>query len=215
MNNFKALNSYILFLIMFTYACGNDNDVGKSPRSVDIQEQVSEGSYLAILRPLNNSLSGFLPTGGAEVEIQDETVQIKTYLDDDARVTHLQSIHTGQRCPTLSDDSNGDGLIDINEAYKAVGEVLIPLDADINSAVNAEGIYPLGGGYTYTAQASLANLENDVRQRVNQNLNLSGRVVLIHGVNGWTTLPDSVNTRNGMLKQASIPVACGILKRTN
>jgi hypothetical protein len=192
-------------------ACGGNSDSGNNAPS--IQEQTSEGSYRAILRPMNNSLSGFLPTGAAEMTITGDSVQMKTYLDDDAKVTHLQNIHVGTRCPNISDDQNNDGLVDIEEAYGVVGKILIPLDADINSAVDGEKIYPLGGGYTYTETASLSKLENDVKARTNENLNLGGRVVLIHGAALSTKMPTTVATRDSMLMQASVPIVCGIIER--
>lgn len=197
-------------------ACGGGGGGGSSSGGGNgpaIQEQTAEGAYKAIVRPMNNSLSGFLPTGAAEITIQGDSVQMKTYLDDDAKVTHLQNVHVGTRCPNAADDRNGDGLVDIEEAYAVVGKVLIPLDADINSAVDGEKIYPLGGGFTYMETASLSKLESDVKARTEQNLNLGGRVVLMHGVAGGTKMPATVATRDGMLMQASVPIACGIIKR--
>ncbi len=205
----------LVFSITLLTACGGGagGNGGSGSYAPTIQEQTSEGSYRAILRPMNNSLSGFLPTGAAEMTITGDSVQMKTYLDDDAKVTHLQKIHVGSRCPNMSDDQNGDGLVDIEEAYGVVGKVLIPLDADINSANEGEKIYPLGGGYTYTETASLSKLETDVKARTNENLNLGGRVVLVHGAASSTKMPATVATRDGMLMQASVPIVCGIIER--
>lgn len=217
------MKNKILAPLMLTFsmtlltACGGgggDSSSSDGGRGPAIQEQRAEGSYRAILRPMNNSLSGFLPTGAAEFVIQGDSVQTKTYLDDDARVIHMQNVHVGSRCPTSADDRNGDGIVDIEETYAVVGVVLIPLDDDINSAIDGEKLYPLGGGFTYTETASLSKLESDVSARTNQNLNLGGRVVLIHGTNGGTKMPATVATRDGMLIQASVPVVCGIIQRT-
>lgn len=207
----------IIALINLTSCGGGGGGSGSVTPSTspEIQEQQSEGSYRAILRPMNNTLSGFIPTGSAEVQIENDSVQIKTFLDDDARVSHLQNIHVGSRCPTIDDDKNGDGLIDIEESYQIVGKVLIPLDGDINSAEASAGIYPLGGGFTYVESASLSKLESDVKARTEENLNLGGRVVLLHGVDGGTKMPETVVSRDNMLKQASIPIVCGILERKN
>lgn len=178
-----------------------------------LEELSSEGFYRAILRPFNNQLSGFLPTGFADITIQGDSVQVKTLLDDDARVPHLQSIHMGTRCPTAADDRNGDGLVDIQEAVIASGEAFIPLDGDINSAAAGAGIYPMGGGFTYTRTGSLALMESDARARTGQNLNLGGRVVIIHGVAATTKIPATLATRDGLTPQAAAPIACGVLKR--
>jgi hypothetical protein len=52
-----------------------------------------------------------------------------------------------------------------------------------------------------------------VRSRLKQNLNLAGRIILMHGVNGGTPLPETVQTMGTMLKQASIPIVCGVIAR--
>jgi hypothetical protein len=199
-------------------SCGKDGGGGGSSdpsRNSEIQAQQAEGSYRAILRPFNNSLSGFLPSGAAEFKITGDTVGIKTYLDDDAKVIHMQNVHTGSRCPKLSDDTNGDGLIDINESMAVTGPVLLPLDADINSAAEGNGIFPMGDGFTYNELGSLSKLESDVVSRVGQNLNLAGRMVLIHGVNKGTQMPATIATKDSMPIQSSIPIACGIIQRLN
>jgi hypothetical protein len=208
------MKTFIFFSALTLLAsCGKGGGSSSSQSGSAIQDQKSEGSYLAILRPYNNSLSGFLPTGKAEIAIKDDNFSVKTYLDDDQRVSHMQSIHTGTRCPDKSDDRNGDGLIDIEESYRVVGPVLLPLDADVSSAEEGENIYPTGGGFTYSEQGPLSKIESDVRARTNQNLNLGGRVVLIHGVSSGTFLPASVKSTGLMPATASIPIACGILKR--
>ncbi|WPU66406.1 hypothetical protein [Peredibacter starrii] len=205
--------SSILFLsLTLLAACGKSGGKSNSGKSSNglatIKEQQAQGNYRAILRPFNNHLSGFLPSGFAEINIAGDTVSFKTMLDDDARVIHLQSVHAGTRCPNAGDDINGDSYVDIKEAYAVVGKVLVPLDSDLNSTA---GFYPLGGGYTYIEAASLKTLETDVKSRTGEKLNLTGRVVLLHGVNPATELPDSFGTLDGMTPQASAPIACGVI----
>jgi hypothetical protein len=211
----KKRNLVLAFAVStLLVSCGKGKNGGsKSQKAVALKEQVSEGNYRAILRSLNNSLSGFIPTGVAEISITQDEAKVMTLLDDDARVTHLQSIHVGTRCPELRDDRNKDGLIDIKEAYAVVGKVLIPLDGDLSSAEEGANLYPVGSGFTYSEAVSLSELETDVRSRLKQNLNLAGRVILMHGVNGGTPLPETVQTMGTMLKQASIPIVCGVIAR--
>lgn len=207
----------ILLSASLLMSCGKDDKSSKSNEGVvrtpALEEQAAEGSYRAILRPFNNHLSGFLPTGIAEIKISDDSVQVKTLLDDDARVVHMQSIHQGTTCPTILNDTNKDGLIDVTEAEAASGKVFISLDGNLNSEAEGAGLYPFGGDFTYVENASLSKFESDAKARTGQGLNLSGRVVLIHGVNGATQMPDTVATKGTMTRQASIPIACGILKR--
>jgi hypothetical protein len=196
-------------------SCGKDGGSKSSSPNINstVEEQTAEGTYRSVLRPMNNSLSGFLPNGFAEIRIEGDNAKIKTLLDDDARVTHMQSIHMGTRCPNASDDTNGDGVIDIEESYRASGDAFIPLDGDLNSAEKGAGNYPIGRGFTYLKSAELTSLQTDTRMRTQQNLNLGGRVILIHGVDASTSLPATVATREGMTAQASVPVVCGVIQR--
>jgi hypothetical protein len=213
----KMKTHLIIFFLATLVACGkgggsnNSSGPGIIPNPLS-EEETIQGSYRAVLRPLNNHLSGFLPSGMAEIKISGNAFSVKTLLDDDARVIHMQSVHEGVTCPRREEhDLNQDGLIDIVEAKKASGEVYIPLDSDLNSARAGSAVYPLGGNYTYIENASLSNLMEDMKIRTNRNLKLTGRVVLIHGVETTTKLPRTVATINGMPKAASIPIACGVL----
>ena len=213
MKNYLA--PIMIVTISLITACGKDGggSGGKSGSTPRIQEQQAQGGYRAILRPINNSLSGFLPTGVAEIKIDGEEVRVRTLLEDDARVPHMQSIHAGTRCPTEADDRNKDGLVDIKEIESASGKVFIPLDGDLSTAEVGAGIYPSGSGFTYNETTELALLEQDTKERTGQNLNLGGRVVMIHGVATGTKMPTTVAVKEGMSQQASIPIACGVIQR--
>lgn len=209
----KNITSLFLLLAVLV-ACGKGGGGSSGgDGSLGIQEQVAEGSYRAVLRPYNNQLSGFLPSGFAEIKISGDEVEVKTLLEDDARAPHMQSIHAGTRCPTMGADANGDGIVDAVESQSMAGPVLIPLDADLNSDELGAGVYPMGRSFTYIEKASLVALEGDVKNRMNQNLNLGGRVVIIHGVAAHTKMPATVATVNGMTPQNSVPIACGVLQR--
>lgn len=195
---FKNKFSLLVISSALVMSCGKDGGGSSSGKSTSRLEEAQEGTYKAILRPLNIQLSGFIPTGVAEIKIVDEQVEVKTLLDDDARVPHMQSIHIGKRCPNASDDKNKDGIIDMQEAIKASGNILVPLDSNLNSVDEGKGIYPMGGGFTYQETTSLEKFGDDLK--------LNGRVVLIHGVAETTSLPARV-------KANEVPIVCGILKK--
>jgi hypothetical protein len=210
----KKFLMILLILIMLT-ACGKDKShaLSSSQDAQDLSNGPSVVVFRAMLRPLNNSLSGFIPTGIAEVIIRRKNVTIKTLLDDDASVPHPQSINQGSRCPNTQDDTNKDGIIDSEEAHLASGKVLIPLDGDLSSAEAGLGFYPVGSGFTYVQSTSLETIEKDTLFRTGEELNFSGRVVLIHGVSPITKIPSTTSNLAGMTTHASIPVACGVLYR--
>ncbi len=200
-------------LSLIISSCGKDNKSSQKNTSQEFEEQQSHGVYRAILRPLNNHLSGFLPTGKAIVEIDKEQIQISTHLDDDAKVLHIQSIQNGTRCPSLNDDTNQDGILDIEEATAVAGEVLIHLDGSLDGGPEGDGLYPWGSGFSYKKRADLPVIENEIRLRTKKNLALADRVVMIYGVSKNTPLPETVATRSQLPKDSSIPVVCGVLTK--
>ncbi len=215
MKNLSALS--LLSSLVLVSSCGGERNQGvdrKIPAQL-VEEQLSEGRYRALLRPLNNRLSGFIPTGVVDIRIVGDRVEVLTFLDDDAKVAHRQAIQLGTSCPTTSDDTNADGVIDGPEATRVSGGVLIPLDGDLNSALSEKDVYPVGSGFTYNEKASLKELEVDTRVRTGQNLNLEGRVVLVLGVARETGLPETVASSESLPPSATIPVVCGVLKRVN
>ena len=200
-------------LSLIISSCGKDNKSSQKNTSQEFEEQQSQGLYRAILRPLNNHLSGFLPTGKAFVEIDKQQIQISTHLDDDAKVLHRQSIQDGTRCPGLNDDLNQDGILDFEEAKAIAGEVLIHLDGSLDGGLEGDGLYPWGSGFTYKKRADLSDIENEIRLRTKKNLSLDGRVVMIYGVSKNTLLPYTVATHSQLPKDSTIPVVCGVLKK--
>jgi hypothetical protein len=200
-------------LSLIISSCGKDNKSSQKNTSQEFEEQQTQGLYRAILRPLNNHLSGFLPTGKAIVEIDKEQIQISTHLDDDAKVLHIQSIQNGTRCPSLNDDTNQDGILDIEEATAVAGEVLIHLDGSLDGGPEGDGLYPWGSGFFYKKRADLPVIENEIRLRTKKNLALADRVVMIYGVSKNTPLPETVATRSQLPKDSSIPVVCGVLTK--
>lgn len=201
-----------LFLLIFT-SCGNDKGQTSINRTEIQEDLIVAGNYRAILRPLNNHLSGFIPSGIAEVNIRGDLIKVKTILDDDARVKHIQNLHIGERCPRPFDDTNKDGVIDSNEARKISGEILIPLDRDLNSIQLGEGLFPFGSKLTYVESASLENLINDLRINRGIEFNPKNKAVLIHGVSLNTKLPETVTTFEQHPSQLSVPIACGVLQK--
>lgn len=215
----------LVFLSTLLVSCGGGSGSSSNNPVVQSQESLEEvqGLYRATLRPFNTHLSGFLPSGQTEIEIKGQNFEVNSVLDDAAPVTHRHNIHVGSRCPNMGDDLNGDGYVDVNEAFAVVGDIIIPLDSDLQSQ-NA-GSYPRGSAMTYSRSINVDLLLRDLRDadmdpndRVTkltsgEDFSLEGKVVLIHGINSFTQLPDSVSALPRDTKQASMPIACGILRK--
>ena len=105
--------------------------------------------------------------------------------------------------------------------------MFIPLDSDINAQV-AGSNHPVAhsnGKYRYNEAASLTSMiadifapdENAADSMINleagQELNFSGRTVLIQGVAKSSALPETVATVDGQTAHMTLPIACGVLTR--
>ena len=212
-----------LLCVLNLASCGDDG--GGSSSSVSRQErQQDEGNYRAIIRPLNYSISGWIPNGKMDIRIIEDSFEVKGWMDDSSNVTHLQNVHFGTKCPTAESDSNQDGFVDFNEALKVTRQILIPLDGNLATQLDGERGYPKGN-YAYSQKTSLSALMNDLMARDgndldsigklkdDEGLNLEGRVILIHGAADNRALPASVSTAPGLSHQASMPIACGVIER--
>jgi hypothetical protein len=150
---------------------------GRSSNSTNLKMQ-----YKANLNPLNNS--GVSGTAMLTLEGKMLTVEINaTGLE--ANKLHPQHIHgfidnnRNSICPTMSFDTNGDGILTLAETVPAYGPVLLEL-APLPTA-NAQG--EIHYMHTFEINPSLLPLQN--------------RAIVLHGL-----------TVNGQYI-ASLPVACG------
>lgn len=209
-------------------ACGGSGGGGGGGNSADggqhQEMQPTEGQYRAVLRPMNNSLSGWIPNGKADIRISGDNVEIKSWMDDSANVVHVQSIHAGFRCPRAEDDKNADGVVDYTEAMAVAKPVLVPLDGNLNSQLDGMNMFPKGN-FNYFQKASLNSLMGDltaaddnasdhvVKLAPGKTLDLAGRVILVHGVVSTRSLPGSIGLVSGLSPQASVPIACGVIQR--
>lgn len=156
--------------------------------------------YEAILKPLNARTTARAATGKAVFTIDGNTFTASTHvrgvLPNEVHQQHIHGFLDGQTavCPTPQADADGDGLVELLEAFPSYGNILVPLDSDLSAA--GPGEYPLPPDWTISYGESTA-LEN-VLPAVEE---LDKRVVVVHGA-----LVDG--TYNGFL-----PIACGEIRR--
>lgn len=216
----RTMTNFLSFLfgVLALYSCGK-NSGESSSRSSDAREEeeiIREGNqtYLATLRPLNNIVAGYIPSGQTEVRIIGKNIQFKTQLEDDASVIHVQNLHAGSTCPTASDDVNGDGFIDEVEMVSSTGQVLVPMDSNLSSL--KEGTFNRGGPLFYSSTTKLADLINELYRAslipTIDSLSLEGKVVMVHGVSANAILPGTVASASGRAINLSLPMACGVLR---
>lgn len=169
----------------------------------------SEGTtFTASLNALNSS--GV--SGEATVTVQNGQVQVAVQAQGTAaEKVHAQHIHgfadNASSCPGMSADSDGNGRISVGEGAPAYGGILVPLDGSLDEA---EGLGDLetfptadaSGTYDYRASISTDNLAVN-EDRSFEALSLSTHAIVVHGM----TVDGEYN--------ATLPVACGTLTRTN
>jgi hypothetical protein len=128
----------------------------------------------------------------------------------------------------MSDDLNGDGFIDINEANLVLGKILIPLDGDLSTQASGRRSYPLAnlsGSYHYERVIAFNRFFDDlfikdsdpsdlyVRLTPGEGFSFIGKTVLIQGVVDTVTLPSSVTSNNNYEAFKTLPVTCGVFKK--
>lgn len=193
----RAMLTFALFTLLLTsfISCGDSSSNKSTP-----QEQTAEGVFQAILSPENPSVAS--ASGNAEISLIGDDFNINVTMLGSLSTTHAQHIHSGKRCPTAADDTNGDGFVDSVEASVVYGQVILPIDSDITSN---SGSFPSGATYNYLQNASYAQILTNLNL---QALNLENLVINIHGVPESTILPTTVKGT-----KADFPISCGTLKR--
>lgn len=126
---------------------------------------------------------------------------------------HPQHIHEATQCPTMADDANGDGIVDVIEGLPKYGPIMVPLDGNLADTSSQIPTFPVGdgarGSYHYTASAAVA----DIEAALGHPLALPSRHVVVHGVDLATPLPSTVQTLGTIPAQLTLPVACGELRQ--
>ena len=189
---------------------------------------VDRNSYLAELRPINESVAGPV-SGNANFKIHKETLYAYVRLFNSIPgLVHEQRYYEAKKCPGPEQDLNEDGFIDILEANEFLGEPIFPLDADISSEEAGLNIFPNGdqsGSYWYEQEVSSENLrmelnlternpESDFSKLTDgRDLALNSGIVLILGAPSWASLPETVASSGGYANFQTLPIACGSLKR--
>jgi hypothetical protein len=186
---------FCISLLMSFISCG-DSSSNNSSR----QEETNEGVFKAVLNPENPSVSA--ASGNAEISLIGDDFNVNVTMLSSLSTTHAQHIHTGSRCPTAADDTNGDGFVDSVEASVVYGEVILPLDDDLTSN---SGSFPSGPTYNYFQNASYSQILANLNL---QTLNFEKLVINIHGVPESTILPPTVQG-----SKADFPISCGIFNR--
>jgi hypothetical protein len=227
------MNKSLHYLSALTFACISlfmiTGCVSEDGSSIPPQEEESQqGVFRTIFNAMNSEVAG--PTvGTATINVSEDVVTVDVNMTSvGSNMVHGQYIMGFGKCPTIEDDANGDGIIDIVESIATTDKALIPLDGDINSQVGGLTDFPTADAtftYDYKQIGSLAAMETDLRLPMpspsdfiekleeDEQLVLTGRHVLILGVPSSVELPETVATVQGFNRNVTLPVACGEIVR--
>ena len=179
--------------------------------------------YVAHLHAMNSKVTGLRTTGEARFAVRGDVLTITVNLRSvPPGIVHWQHLHgfkdgRDANCPTGAADANQDGVIDVAETEPVSGTTMVPFDKDPAGMQIAHGTYPkasAGGTYRYREVVSMKALDKAFGKTfTGEPLDLSERVVMIHGVPASTHLPASVASLGTIPADITLPIACGKIER--
>lgn len=233
----KRVGPLLLGASFFLLAgCGEKNEknihqsMGSVQEGQDAESRYLEGNYRVRFIALNPELA---ENASAELvgEIKGDQVDVTIRGMNMAEgVTHPQFLYEAERCPTMDDDTNEDGVLDQVEVLETTEGILIPFDDDLSEQVSSASVFPMSSGegsYVYEEEASLSAILTDlkasdenpndryIKLSENEDLKLEGKVVVIHGVSANATLPDTVASEGELAIHETVPVACGVVEKVD
>ena len=180
-NRMPGIVTLSLLVLTFTNCTKNAKENKDMMQGMKMRSEKSLNltkEYTANLMELNHS--GVSGTATLMLEGNMLTVKIDA-MGLEANMLHPQHIHgftdnnRNSTCPTMSADTNGDGLIDLPEGLPSYGPVLLELTPFPTADANGEIHYMK----TFTIDGSVLPLQN--------------RAIVIHGLTVmgtyWPTLP--------------------------
>lgn len=182
--------------------------------------------YRAEIEPLNADKIGTKAHGYVEfTENEGEnSLHIKLEMFDTPRnIEHWEHFHgfpdgKDATVPTMAQDVNHDGYIDLPETEAVSGTTMVPLDASPHEMCIPNDNYPVAdekGYYRYEKDVPLDELKVQFKKAFGtDDLQLDKRVVYVHGVPDDLVLPDTVGGKiNDKYDQhVTLPIAAGKIK---
>lgn len=232
----KYTSTLLISSLLLATACGGGGGSSKSapthqeeqtPIVIELDIDASiDGQYLAVFETLNPQITSKI-SGAFTFSREKETDEVV----GDVRLTnagptllHAQNVRLGTRCPTASDDTNADGIIDAKEGEAVYGGIYFHLDGDLSSQSSHDGEFPVGdvyGNYIWARVTKFSQFIKDLRSPdlsdgyfklgAKEPMDLEGRVVVIHGVDKASDLPATVGTVGRYSASQSLPIACGVI----
>lgn len=219
-------------LLLLAAACGKANKLTVTPYQEELNSDGSNvnGTYSAVLYPVNINLHAANSGMATFTRSADELIaKVKLRVGAQGAL-YRQAVYWGNRCPGIESDTNKDGYLDMTESEASLGDVIIPLDGDLDSQSAGTGYYPSSfnqrGSYFYKKTASFSRFFEDLkspdensRDRVRKledqsGFTFLGKVILIQGASSEFNIPETVSSYYGLSRTSSLPIACGVFLKS-
>lgn len=120
-------------------------------------------------------------------------------------------------CATVTEDANGDGIINAVETETVSGTTMVPFNKLPAEMIIPTDTYPVAddnGPYHYEVEIPLDDLETAFAEAFGDSgLKLDSRVIYIHGVPSDTKLPKTVASLGDIPAHVTLPIACGKIEK--
>lgn len=181
--------------------------------------------YVADIKPVNADVIGTAVSGKAEFVEDGDMLKIRIEATGTPpnmmHWSHFHGFPDGRkgRIPTKeTDDTNGDGVIDLPELYAVAGQTMVPFDNAPHDMHIPHDNYPhsdANGNWQYEFAVPIGELKAKFKEKFgSEDLQLDTRTVLIHGVPETVVLPDTVQ---GTVKEygphTTLPIGVGEIEK--
>jgi hypothetical protein len=178
--------------------------------------------YVAELSPINRKASGMSAGGEMRFTVHGDSLTISARVHGvPPTIEHWQHFHGfpdahQAHCATIAADTSHDGYIDIRETEPVMGTTMVPFNADPVGMDIPTHDYPHAdakGNYVYEKTVSLSALQRAFGMKFGGEIDLTKRVVQVHGIPETVALPNTVASLGTLSSRITIPLACGAIKR--
>ncbi len=185
----------------------------------------AETIYKAEFEPINLDNLKQKPAGYAHLRINEETDQLLITLEANGlsagpHLMHLHGFKEGTaeaNCASPQADTNNDGYLDLMETHAASGETLVPFHDYPASLEIMTETYPEAGTrgmLVYKKAVDLDALGEAMQEKHRiDDLSLENRVIYIHGLPEGSTLPDTIQSLEGVPAAMTLPIACANIQK--
>lgn len=176
--------------------------------------------YKADIKPLNTDKIGTQPNGQATFEVDGDKLTINIKMKGvPPNIEHWEHFHgfpDGKQANCAiqhESDRKHDGYIDLGDTEKNSGTTMVPFNDDPAKMNIPTNTYPKAdakGEYNYTKVVSLKELNKKFGETYKgKKIDLSKRVIYVHGVPTSHELPSSVESLGTIPAHTTLPIACG------